>query len=139
MISKLTMARETNSHYVFENKGWIRLVEFLIQENAIMKTRLSEVMDQIHDRDSLAIAEHFQDKFITKDDVFEHLINDLKIEFKKLELYRKNDPTILLGELCATHKMLRLDIERLEQALDILKKDYNTFLTSLQKTPGAVN
>jgi hypothetical protein len=139
MTAKLTMAREINSHYVFENKGWIRLVEFLIQENAIMKTRLSEVMDQIHDRNSLAIAEHFQDKFITKDDVFEHLINDLKIESKKWELYKKNDPTILLSELSTTHKMLRLDIERLEQALDILKKDYNTFLASLQKTSGAIN
>lgn len=53
MTAKLTMAREINSHYVFENKSWIRLIEFLIQENAIMKTRLSEVMDQIHDRESL--------------------------------------------------------------------------------------
>lgn len=139
MIAKLTMAREINSHYVFENKSWIRLVEFLIQENAIMKTRLSEVMDQIHDRESLAIAEHFQDKFITKDDVFEHLINDLKIESKKWEQYKKNDPSIFLSELSLTHKMHRLDIERLEQALDILKKDYNTFLASLQPNPGSVN
>jgi|LauGreDrversion4_2_1035121.scaffolds.fasta_scaffold14162_3 hypothetical protein len=139
MTAKLTMAREINSHYVFENKSWIRLVEFLIQENAIMKTRLSEVMDQIHDRESLAIAEHFQDKFITKDDVFEHLINDLKIESKKWEQYKKNDPSIFLSELSLTHKMHRLDIERLEQALDILKKDYNTFLASLQPNPGSVN
>ena len=139
MIAKLTMAREINSHYVFENKSWIRLVEFLIQENAIMKTRLSEVMDQIHDRESLSIAEHFQDKFITKDDVFEHLINDLKIESKKWEQYKKNDPSIFLSELSLTHKMHRLDIERLEQALDILKKDYNTFLASLQPNPGSVN
>ncbi len=139
MTAKLTMAREINSHYVFENKSWIRLVEFLIQENAIMKTRLSEVMDQIHDRNSLAIAEHFQDKFITKDDVFEHLVNDLKIESKKWELYKKNDPTILLSELSLTHKMLRLDIERLEQALDVLKKDYNTFLASLQPNSGSIN
>ena len=139
MTAKLTMAREINSHYVFENKSWVRLVEFLIQENAIMKTRLSEVMDQIHDRESLAIAEHFQDKFITKDDVFEHLINDLKIESKKWEQYKKNDPSIFLSELSLTHKMHRLDIERLEQALDILKKDYNTFLASLQPNPGSVN
>jgi hypothetical protein len=139
MIAKLTMAREINSHYVFENKSWIRLVEFLIQENAIMKTRLSEVMDQIHDRESLSIAEHFQDKFITKDDVFEHLINDLKIESKKWEQYKKNDPTILLSELSLIHNMHRLDIERLEQALDILKKDYNTFLASLQANPGSIN
>lgn len=139
MTAKLTMAREINSHYVFENKSWIRLIEFLIQENAIMKTRLSEVMDQIHDRESLSIAEHFQDKFITKDDVFEHLINDLKIESKKWEQYKRNDPSIFLNELSVTHKMLRLDIERLEQALDILKKDYNTFLASLQPNPGSVN
>jgi hypothetical protein len=139
MIAKLTMAREINSHYVFENKSWIRLVEFLIQENAIMKTRLSEVMDQIHDRESLSIAEHFQDKFITKDDVFEHLINDLKIESKKWEQFKKNDPTILLSELSLIHNMHRLDIERLEQALDILKKDYNTFLASLQANPGSIN
>jgi hypothetical protein len=35
-------------------------------------------MDQIHDREKLAVAEIFQDKFIINDDVFDHLINDLK-------------------------------------------------------------
>ncbi len=139
MIANLTMASEINSHYVFENKGWIRLVEFLNQENSIMKTRLSEIMDQIHDREKLAIAEHFQDKFIINDDVFDHLINDLQIEYKKWELYKKNDLNISLNELTLTHYGHKLDIERMEQSLDILKKDYNTFLSSLQPSSGSVN
>ena len=139
MISKLTMAREVNSHYIFENKGWILLVEFLIQENAIMKTRLSEVMDQIQDREKLAIAEHFQDKFIINDDVFDHLINDLKIENKNWEQYKKSDSTISFNELTLTHQVHKIDIERLERSLDILKKDYNTFLSSLQPMTGCLN
>jgi hypothetical protein len=139
MIAKYKMAQEINSHFVFENKSWIRLIEFLIQENTIMKTRLSEVMYQIHDRESLAIAEHFQDKFIIKDDVFEHLINDLKIESRKWDLYKKNDPSVYLNELKLTHKAHKLDIERLEQALDTLKKDYNTFLATLQSSTDFLN
>jgi hypothetical protein len=139
MIANQTMAREINSHYVFENKGWIRLVEFLNQENSIMKIRLSEVMDQIHDREKLAIAEHFQDKFIINDDVFDHLINDLKIEYKKWELYKKNEINISLNELTLDHYVHKLDIERMVQVLDILKNDYNTFLSSLQQSTGSLN
>ena len=104
-----------------------------------MKTRLSEVMDQIHDREKLAIAEVFQDKFIINDDVFDHLINDLKIENKKWELYNKNDLNISLSELTINHFAHKLEIERMVQALDILKKDYNTFLSSLQQSPGSLN
>jgi hypothetical protein len=139
MIANLTISREINSHYVFENKGWIRIVEFLNQENSIMKTRLSEVMDQIHDREKLAIAEIFQDRFIINDDIFDHLINDLKIECKKWELYKKNDLNISLNELTIIHCAHKIDIERMVQALDILKKDYNTFLSSLQQSPGSLN
>ncbi len=139
MIANLTMVGDINSHYVFENNGWIRLVEFLNQENSIMKTRLSEVMDQIHDREKLEIAEVFQDKFIINDDVFDHLINDLKIENKKWELYKKNDLNISLSELTINHFAHKLEIERMVQALDILKKDYNTFLSSLQQSPGSLN
>ncbi len=132
MVSKPRMSRDTNSHYAFENKSWIRLVEFLIQENTFMKTRLSEVMDQIHDRETLSVAEHFHDKFIIKDDVFDHLVNDLKTESGNWHLYKKNDPNMTLNELVLTHSSHKLDIERLVETLDILKKDYNTFLSSLQ-------
>ncbi len=139
MIVQKKMSQDTNSHYLFENKSWIRLVEFLIQENTIMKTRLSEVMYQIQDRETLAIAEHFQDRFCIKDDVFEHLINDLEIEYKKWYLYNKKDPKVSLKEMKLTHLGHRIDMERLEQALDVLKKDYNTFLSTLESSNDSIN
>lgn len=117
--------------YLFENGSWIRLIEYLIQENTFMKNRLSEVIDQIHDRESLAIAEHFQNQFIVKDDLFDHILFDLHKENEKWRAFRSMESETNFNDLISVHKHLKDQLDFIEKDHSIIKRDYNTYLNSL--------
>lgn len=117
--------------YQFENASWIRLIEFLTQENAHMKNRLSEILDDINDRSNLELAEGFQSQFIIKDDLYVHLLHELKGEAKKIRDAKTSEKNTISPELKKTHKDFRNQLELIERDHGHLKKDYNTFLYSL--------
>ena len=119
------------SQYLFENGSWIRLIEYLMQENTFMKNRLSEVIDQIHDRESLAMAEHFQNQFIVKDDLFDHILFDLQKENEKWKSSRSIESDIIFHKLITIHKLLKDQLEFIEKDFSFIKRDYNTYLNSL--------
>ena len=115
----------------FENASWIRLIEFLAQENSHMKNRLSEILDHINDRDNLELAEGFQNQFIIKDDLYDHLIFELKEEAKKIKEVKTNSKNVIFPELKKTHNNFRDQLELIERDHGHLKKDFNTYLYSL--------
>ena len=119
------------NQFQFEIHSWIRLVDFLNQENTYLKNRLSEVIDQIKDREKLALAEHFQNQFIVKDDVYDHILHDLKKQSYKWKDIHALSGTSLQEELTKTQKNLREQIEFIERDHAVLSKDYNTYLSSL--------
>ena len=120
--------------YLFENGSWIRLIEYLIQENTFMKNRLSEVIDQIHDRESLAMAEHFQNQFIVKDDLFDHILFDLHKENEKWRSFKSMESEINLTDLISVHKHFKDQLDFIENDHTIIKRDYKTYLNSLQSS-----
>ena len=67
-----------------ENKTWNRMLEFFKQENILFKNRLSEVVDNSTDKGFLALAEHFQNRFIIKDEYIDELRHDINEQDKKL-------------------------------------------------------
>ncbi len=117
--------------YIFENSSWIRLIEFLHQENTHMKNRLSEIIDQIRNKESLGLAEQYQNKFLTKDDLYDHMLHVLTgqaIKWKEL----KSKPSSSIGnEIKRTHKKIREQMEFIENDHALIKQDYNTYLSSL--------
>lgn len=117
--------------YQFENASWIRLIEFLAQENSYMKNRLSEILDHINDRENLELAEGFQNQFIIKDDLYDHLLHELKDEAKKIKELKTAERDVISPELKKTHKNFRDQIDLIERDYGHLKKDYNTYLYSL--------
>lgn len=117
--------------YQFENASWIRLIEFLTQENSYMKNRLSEILDYINDRENLELAEGFQNQFIIKDDLYDHLLHELKDEAKKIKEFKTAERGVISPELKKTHKNFRNQIDLIERDHGHLKKDYNTYLFSL--------
>ena len=133
MIKDLMISSKT-SQYQFENASWIRLIEFLAQENSYMKNRLSEILDHINDRDNLDLAEGFQNQFIIKDDLYDHLLHELKGQAAKLREAKTNEKGLISQELKKTHKNFRNQIELIERDHTHLKKDYNTYLFALTLT-----
>jgi len=117
--------------YIFENSSWIRLIEYLHQENTHMKNRLSEIIDQIANKESLGLAEQYQNKFLTKDDLYDHMLHVLTgqaIKWKEL----KSKPSAAIGtEIKRTHKKIREQMEFIEKDHALIKQDYNTYLSSL--------
>lgn len=129
MIANLTVQNQSGQ-FLYEISSWIRLIEFLTQENAHMKNRLSVVIEGIQNRDQLALAEHFQNQFIVKDDVYDHIIHELHKQTTKWQ--QQTICPAILNDLKKNHANLSHQIESLEREQLLLKKDYNTYLSSLQ-------
>jgi cobalamin biosynthesis Co2+ chelatase CbiK len=96
-----------------------------------LKNRLSEVIDQIKDRENLALAEHFQNLFIIKDDVYDHILHDLKKQAHKWTEIKLISSKEISDDLSKTQKYLRDQIEFIERDHAVITKDYNTYLASL--------
>jgi hypothetical protein len=131
MITQDLKDSSTLTQFQFEVHSWIRLIEFLNQETTYFKNRLSEVIDQIEGRENLALAEHFQNQFIIKDDIYDHIIHDLKNQsyiWKEVKSFHSKE---VQENLNKTQKNLREQIEFIERNHAVLSKDYNTYLSSL--------
>ena len=125
------MISSNAQQYIFENSSWIRLIEFLHQENTHMKNRLSEIIDQILNKESLALAEQYQNKFLTKDDLYDHMLHVLTGQAIKWKELKSKTGSPIGNEIKRTHKKIREQMEFIEHDHALIKQDYNTYLSSL--------
>lgn len=119
------------TQFIFEASSWVRLIDFLHQENSFQKTRLSEVIDDMTKSESLALAEHFQNQFIVKDDVYDHMKHDLHRHIEKWSQQTSTEESIQVQSLKKIHARLKEQIDYIERDHTILRKDYNTYLIAL--------
>ncbi len=124
------------TQYIFETSAWIRLIDFLHQENSFLKTRLSEVMDDINNSENLVLAEHYQNQFIVKDDVYVHMKHDLQRHVEKWNQQTSIDESPAIQSLKKIHARLKEQIDYIEREHAVLRKDYNTYLISLLVIPS---
>lgn len=117
----------TKDQFHHENKTWIRLLEFFKQENYFMKTRLSEVVDHSSDKDFLALAEQFQNKFILKDEYIDELRHDINEQDRILD---ENSAESLLTNLNRSQGKLRNEMEYFEKDFNSLKTEFNKYLSA---------
>lgn len=109
-----------------ENKTWIRLLEFLKQENAHLKTRLAEAVDYKTDKEFLLLAEQFQNKFLLKDEYIEVLKYDITKREQELQNIGNPSDTGLKHR----QEKLRYEMENFEKDFNKLKYDFNIYLSS---------
>lgn len=111
-----------------ENHTWTRLLEFFKQENYFMKNRLSEVLDHNVDKNFLALAEQFQNKFILKDEYIDELRHDINIHDQLLN----NHPAGAIdNKLVKTQGKLRNEMEYFEKDFNNLRSEFNKYLSSV--------
>jgi len=115
--------------YAHEYQTWGRMLEFYKQESAFLKTRLSEVVDSGIDKNSLALAEHFQNQFIIRDD----FIIELRRDINAMEIAIKADKNIASVKYDAKQNKLRNEISYLEKSFSQLKDEFNKYLLSIVK------
>jgi hypothetical protein len=131
MEKEVSIAVSKTKQFYYENLTWERLLEFFKQENAFLKTRLSEVVDQLTDKDFLELAEHFQNVFIIKDefiDELRHDINDHEILLKTVmgSADKRADKKILKRQ-----EKLRNEMETLERDFTKDKNQFNKYLATV--------
>jgi hypothetical protein len=117
-----------SEQFLHENKTWTRLLEFFKQENYFMKNRLSEVLDHSVDKDFLALAEQFQNKFILKDEYIDELRHDINKQDQDLSSSSIQLPD---NKLTKTQGKLRNEMDYFEKDFNKLKNEFNNYLSSV--------
>lgn len=109
-----------------ENKTWNRLLEFFKQENTFLKNRLAEVVDYRADKEFLALAEQFQNRFVLKDEYIDELRHDINEQDTELN----NAPNIAPNnKLYKRQEKLRNEMEYFEKDFNHLKNEFNKYLS----------
>lgn len=115
--------------FLHENITWKRLLEFFIQENIYLKTRLSQVVDKETDIAFIAHAEHFQNEFILKGEIMHDIVRDIKEQEKSLEAGLKQNG-LPDHKTIKRQEKLRNEISYLEKEFLELKNQFNKYLLS---------
>lgn len=131
MIIKELKESSNLTQFRYEVEAWIRLVEFLNTENTYSKTRLSEVIDQIQDKENLALVEHFENQFIIKDDVYDHILQGLKNQLFKWKEIKLMPTDEVVEEFTKIQNNLRAQIEFVQKDNMVISKDFNTYLIAM--------
>lgn len=119
-----------SEHFEQECAAWLRLLDFLKQENSFLKTRLSVVVDHKTDREFLNEAEHFQNLFIIKDEYIREIAKDAKMHNEKLKqaILLKKD---IEDKLIRQQQKLRNEMDHLEKEFIRMKNDFNKKLLAV--------
>lgn len=123
--SKIKILMKTTKRHQFEmeNESWKRSLEFMKQESALLKYRLSEIVDENEAGDLLTIAEYFQNEFITRDEK----INSLMVVIGRFsdKLFEIQNKESLSAKMIHQHENLRNEIIEFEKSFLLLSLEFN--------------
>ena len=109
-----------------EIEAWKRSLEFIMEENSILKDRLGEVLNASSNQSSfINESEQFQNSFVQTD---EHiwLIRKEIAELDKLLL--KDPQGTFLDDALRKKKKLALDMQNVAREFNKMKFDFNSYL-----------
>ena len=120
-----------SEQFQHENQTWERLLEFLKQENAFLKNRLSEVLDHNTNKDFLPQAEHYQNLFIVKDEFMDEMRHDVHEQETALKKMSATVKETIDSKLVKMQEKLRNEMEFLEKDFVKIKNEFNKYLLSI--------
>lgn len=129
-IKRNLMEKNKTDQVLQECMAWERLLDFFKQENSHLKTRLSEVLDNKTDKDFLALAEHFQNQFILKDEFVDEMSHDVREQEHNLLILADKKATIE-ERLIKKQQKIRNEMEFLEKDFNRMKNEFNKYLVSV--------
>lgn len=129
-IKRNLMEKNKTDQVVQECMAWERLLDFFKQENSHLKIRLSEVLDNKTDKDFLALAEHFQNQFILKDEFVDEMSHDVREQEKTLVIVAEKK-AIIEERLIKKQQKIRNEMEFLEKDFNRMKNEFNKYLVSV--------
>lgn len=112
-----------------ENSTWLRTLDFMEQEHAFMKQRLSKVVESFGDPDLLEWAENCQNQLIMKDEAIHLLKKDIATQEKRLANEYLFHSAQLKNDIISVQQQLRGQMEYMENDFFMMKKKFNQYLT----------
>lgn len=109
--------------FEYEYNAWARKIEYFTQENALLKYRLSEMVDDNEEKKFLQIAEFFQNELLLQDDLLKKLIKELK-GFQNLLSGFQGEKKIS-DNLVTNHDKLRKNILQFENKFLAFSNEFN--------------
>jgi hypothetical protein len=99
---------------------WEKKLERFRQESALLKYRLSDMVDSDEENLFLQKAEYFQNELLLKDEMLKKLIKEVQNykDLRETKLY-------LSKKINALHPKLQNDISKFERLFLILSKEFN--------------
>ena len=112
----------------YETDTWKRLLDFMMEENISLKIRLSEIIKEKIDPDTLEALEDFQSNFIKEDELIGLLRNEVA-GLDKLFGTEPFDGGKITRETEKKMDRLRNDIILAERQFGKLNLEFNNFLS----------
>ncbi len=114
--------------YWHENLMWERTLDFYLQQNAFLKTRLSQILDSTPDKQMLPKAEYFQNIFIQNDASIKDMAVDTDVFRRSLENGQHDEEKIV-----ARYNKLNNEINNFEKTFASLKSEFNQYIVTAKK------
>lgn len=110
---------ETISENKFEKEltSWQKMLIDILQENALLKYMLSEIVDENEDKNFLPIAEYFQNELLLKDE-------KLQILLKRIHEFAVINPKDCDKKHDSKYEKLRLEILHFEKIYNDFSNDF---------------
>ena len=117
------------SQFQKESEAWKRSLAFLLQENAYLKLRLGELVNNnTENGEFLEAIEHYQNRFLRKDEILRLIQQDLS-QLDQMLLRDLDQDEAALKDVQFRQKKYRKEIRSLESAFNKLKVQFNNFLS----------
>ena len=105
------------------------MLTFIIQENAILKTRLAELVRENNvSGDFLEVAEQYQNQFIRNDQIINFVRLDIA-ELEELSTRNLHENGLVIKAIARKYKNLRKELATLETTFNEIKIQFNNYLS----------
>jgi len=114
--------------FQYESDAWRRMLAFLLQENAILKTRLAELVHENEvSPDFLEMAEQYQNRFIQNDQIMNFVRSDVS-ELDKLLTRNLHEDGLIIKAIARKQKKLRKELTTLETIFNEIQIQFNNHM-----------
>ena len=123
-------------HLRYNTASWKRALEFILQENAFLKTRLGEMLNLDNAAgDYLEIIEQYQNSFVQNDEIINFMRRDID-SLEKLLAKCSHEDDRLEKSVLQKLKKLNGDLKELEKKFNSEKMKFNNYLEDILQING---
>ncbi len=117
--------------YKTEAKNGLSILDCIMQENIILKNRLSNAVQQEVSKAYIERAENFQQRFIEKDQIVELLRHEIYTLL--MSHYNHSHPQEEINLVRKRFLLLKRDIQKVKDEFDFLKSSFEEYLSGKEE------